>query len=61
MKGNMAFLILREQLHTIQALAIKSAKISKQMLKFVEKITSESIVDVYGTVTIPPEPIQSCT
>lgn len=57
----MAFIVLREQMYTIQVLCQKSQLISKQMLKFIEKINTESIVDVQGLVTIPPQPILSCT
>lgn len=47
---------------TIQGLLNqKPDKISKQMVKWAQGITSESIVLVEGTVQAAPEPIKSCS
>lgn len=48
--------------HTIQGLlSQKAEKVSKQMVKWAQGITSESIVIVTGEVQASPEPIKSCT
>ena len=62
-KGNIAFIILREQLNTVQCVAAagKDSKISKKMVKFIGNITKESVVDVLATVTKPNNEILSCT
>jgi aspartyl-tRNA synthetase len=57
-KGNLIFIILRQQFHTIQAVASKDFN-SKQLLKFIPKITPESIVDIVAKVQ--PALVTSCT
>jgi aspartyl-tRNA synthetase len=48
--------------HTIQGLlSQKPEKVSKQMVKWAQGVTSESIVIVTGQVQASPEPIKSCT
>lgn len=48
--------------HTIQGLlSQKPEKVSKQMVKWAQGVTTESIVLVEGTVQAAPEPIKSCT
>ncbi|PVU99657.1 hypothetical protein BB559_000519 [Furculomyces boomerangus] len=60
--SKMCFLILREGTSTIQALAVVNKDtISKQMVKFVDSIPSESLVRVTATVVKPDEPVKSCT
>lgn len=50
-KGKIAFVILRQQFATIQATASVSETISKGMVKYMLKISKESIVDCFATVT----------
>lgn len=59
----MAFFTFRQSGgNTIQGLlSQKPEKVSKQMVKWAQSITLESIVLVEGTVQASPEPIKSCT
>ncbi|KAG0324988.1 aspartate--tRNA ligase dps1 [Podila horticola] len=61
--GNkMCFFQLRQNSSTIQGLVVfDDTSISKQMVKFAQNITSESIVLVEGTIAKPLEPVKSCT
>lgn len=63
-QGNkMAFLLLRQQTNTIQALASVNddGSVSKQMVKFTAGINKESIVLVHGKVVKPFEEVKSAT
>ena len=60
-KGNSAFLILRERIQTVQAVIFKGKETPKEMIKFVQKLPKESIVDIYGKVCFPQKPVESCT
>ncbi|KAG0266638.1 aspartate--tRNA ligase dps1 [Mortierella polycephala] len=61
--GNkMCFFQLRQNSSTIQGLVVfDETKISKQMVKFAQAISSESIVLIEGTIAKPLEPVKSCT
>ncbi|KAF9137103.1 aspartate--tRNA ligase dps1 [Linnemannia schmuckeri] len=61
--GNkMCFFQFRQSSATIQGLVVfDETAISKQMIKFAQNITSESIVLVEGTIAKPLEPVKSCT
>ncbi|KAF9579611.1 aspartate--tRNA ligase dps1 [Lunasporangiospora selenospora] len=61
--GNkMCFFQLRQNSSTIQGLVVFNEEtISKQMVKFAQGISSESIVLIEGTVAKPLEPVKSCT
>ena len=59
--GKMCFLVVREQFATVQAVLAVSEQISKGMVKFASKIPKESIVDVKATVSIPQNPINTCS
>jgi len=53
-KGKSAFLVLRQQTHTLQVVFfVDEASVSKGMVKYVCALTKESVVDVEGTVTVP--------
>jgi len=60
-KGKQCFFVLRQQQHTVQCIAFVSSKISKQMIKFISKISKESIIDVEAVVKKADEKIESCT
>ncbi|KJH53019.1 aspartate--tRNA ligase [Dictyocaulus viviparus] len=60
-KGKTCFLVLRQQIYTVQVMVFVSDKISKQMLKFVSNIPKESIVDVHGHIQNVEAQIESCT
>lgn len=60
-KGKLCFCILRQQFSTIQALLSADEKISKGMVKFAEKTPRESIIEIKGKVTVPQNPVETCT
>ncbi|EGG23743.1 aspartyl-tRNA synthetase [Cavenderia fasciculata] len=59
--ANLCFLTLRDTLFTVQGVLAKNASNSKSMVKFAGSITKESIVDVQGTISKVPKPIESCS
>jgi len=60
-KGKQCFFVLRHQQFTVQSLACVSDDTSRQMVKFISRISKESIVDVYATVKKAPSKIESCS
>ncbi|KAJ1795843.1 aspartate--tRNA ligase dps1, partial [Coemansia sp. RSA 2399] len=62
--GNkMCFLVLREGTATVQGLvdANRDNIISKKMVKYANSVSRESIVSITAVVTVPREPVKSCT
>lgn len=59
--GKGVFIVLRQNLHSIQAVLFQGEHVSKQMIKYASAISLESIVDIQAEVTIPQVPIQSTT
>lgn len=59
--AKLAFLVLREEAHTIQAVIAEGGeyKISRQMVKWCGGLNTESIVRVTGVVKKPVEPVTS--
>lgn len=58
----MAFVVLRQQSYTIQALVqVELVNVSKPMVHYVEKINPESIVLVEGTFQKAEDDVKSCT
>lgn len=62
-QGGGVFVVLREELYTVQSLMFKSETVSPQMIKFAKAINNESIIEVRGLVKAPDvaEGIKSCT
>ena len=60
-KGKQCFAVLRSQCQTVQCLVFVNENISKHMVKFVSKISKESIVDVTGKVVKSSANIEGCT
>ena len=60
-KGNLAFLVVRQSLCTLQAVAFKSAEVSKEMLKFIGGVPKESIVDITGVLKSVEQEIKTCS
>jgi len=61
-KGKSAFLVVRQQTATVQVVFFVDDKtVSKPMVKYVSKLTSEAIIDVQGVVTKPDTEIAGCT
>ncbi|KAK6254119.1 hypothetical protein QUC31_015839 [Theobroma cacao] len=62
MGKNMAFLVVREEVFTVQCLAApQSAGVSRRMLKFVAGLNRGTIIDVIGVVSVPRNPIKGTT
>jgi nondiscriminating aspartyl-tRNA synthetase len=56
------FFVIRQRFNTVQAiLSVDADQISKQMLKWALSVPSESLVVITAKVTVPPDPIKSCT
>jgi dTMP kinase len=55
--GKLTFLVLRDELATVQAVVAASP----EMARFSGALTKESVVDVYGRITVPPEPLRGCS
>jgi nondiscriminating aspartyl-tRNA synthetase len=61
-KGNSAFLVLRQQLETVQcALFSSEGGVTKQAIKWCAAIPRDSIVDVEAVVNTVPKPVQGCS
>lgn len=61
-KGKSAFLVLRQQLATVQAvLFVDDTTVSKGMVKYASAIPRESIVDITGIVAKPNVPVEGCS
>lgn len=60
-RGNLAFVVLRQGQHTLQAAAFKSDAISKEMLAFICGVSRESIVEIEATVVQPKAEIKRCS
>ncbi len=60
-KGNLAFLVIRDNFYTIQSVASKNEIISKHMIKFIAGISNESIVEVQAYVIKPEIAVESCS
>ena len=61
--AKLAFLVIREQEHTIQAVIAEGGDhgISRQMVKFCGGINTESCIRVTGLIKAPKEPVHSTT
>lgn len=60
--GNLVFIVLRHREQTVQLVAAKNdSTISKPMIKFLQSVTPESIVEVTADATAPPEPVTGTT
>ncbi|RLN14318.1 hypothetical protein BBJ28_00012119 [Nothophytophthora sp. Chile5] len=60
-KSKIAFLTLRAQTATIQAILLESAEVTKPMIKFAAGVPKESVVDVFVTLLVPESPVLSTT
>lgn len=60
-QGNLVFVMLRKGMHSVQVLAAKSDAIPKEMIKYIQHVPRESVVDVIGEVTAAKEEIIACT
>lgn len=61
-KGKQVFLVLRQQIYTIQCIAfLGKCAVTKEMIKYISQTPRESIVDIKGKVKSVPAPIEACT
>lgn len=61
-KGKQLFLVLRQQIYTIQCIAfLGKNSVTKEMIKYISQTPRESIVDIKGKVKSVPAPIEACT
>ena len=54
--AKLGFLVLRQRLFTVQAVVQ-----GKDLASFACGLPKESVIDVFAEVTVPPEPVASCT
>jgi aspartyl-tRNA synthetase len=61
--GKGVFAVVRSSLYTVQGVAFESkdGSISNAMIKYIDALPSESVVDMKGTVTVPDNPVESVT
>ena len=59
--GKGSFVLLRSSLYTVQCVAFESKSIPSAMIKYMTGVPVESIVDVYGTVSCPENPVEGAT
>ena len=60
-KGKCSFLLLRDQIHTIQACVFAGGEVPVELAKFVKSIPVESFVEILGTVSKAANPITSAS
>lgn len=62
-KGKGAFIVLRSTMYTVQGVCFQDPDngIPPEMIKYIVGLPIESIVDVEGVVSVPDQPIESCT
>jgi len=60
-KGNLIFIVMREQCHTIQTVLQHDDSISKGMVNYASKVPKESIIEVIAKVSVPENPVETCT
>ena len=59
-QAKIVFLVLRQQCYSIQGVCFR-ANCSAQMLKFIQKVSNETVVDVVGKLVKPDEEIKSAS
>ena len=60
-KGNLCFIVLRQQFSTVQAILSVDEVISKGMVSYASKISRESIIEIKAKVTVPTSPVETCS
>eukprot|EP01063_Lacrimia_lanifica_P024355 TRINITY_DN3227_c0_g2_i1.p1 TRINITY_DN3227_c0_g2~~TRINITY_DN3227_c0_g2_i1.p1 ORF type:complete len:571 (+),score=218.48 TRINITY_DN3227_c0_g2_i1:53-1765(+) len=59
--AKLGFVVLRQNLGTIQCVMSEGTGCSRDMIKYVCGLPTESIIDVHGKVVKPNEPVHACT
>lgn len=60
-KGSIGFIVVREQMFTVQGVLDAKSSCSKEMIKWTASLPLESVVDVFGTLIKPDQEVKSCT
>jgi aspartyl/asparaginyl-tRNA synthetase len=60
-KGNLCFIVIRQQFSTVQAILSVDEVISKGMVQYASKIPRESIIEIKAKVTVPTTPVETCS
>eukprot|EP01041_Mallomonas_annulata_P002726 gene2726-5372_t len=56
--GKGCFVVIRQNIHTVQGVMFQGEKVSKAMVKYAASIPLESVIDVLAEITVPDIPIQ---
>lgn len=59
--GKGVFVLIRSTLYTVQGVAFQNKTVSQGMVKYIDGLPVESVVDMEGTVTIPNNPVDSAS
>ena len=59
--GKGCFLVLRQTVHSIQAVMFQGANCPKAMVKYAAGISMESVLDLCAVVTVPQSPVSGTT
>lgn len=61
--GKGVFVVVRSSLYSVQGVAFESkdGTVSGAMIKYIDALPSESVVDMKGMVTVPDNPVESVT
>jgi aspartyl-tRNA synthetase len=60
--GKGVFVVLRSTMFTVQGVCFQNnTDVSPEMIKYIAGLPVESVVDVEGIVTVPDQPVDSCT
>ena len=61
MAGKMCFMLIRQSHATVQAVLFQSKDVTKEMVAFAGSIPKESVIDIYGVIAAPKDPIASAS
>jgi aspartyl-tRNA synthetase len=59
--GKGVFVLIRSALYSVQGVCFENKDIPKEMIKYIDNIPAESVVDVKGIITVPEQPVESAT
>lgn len=60
-QGGGCFVVLRQEMFTVQGIVWKGETVSKKMVNFTKSINKESIIEIVGKAVKAPVAIESCT
>ena len=59
--GKGVFVLIRSALYSVQGVCFENEDIPKEMIKYIDNVPAESVVDVKGIITVPDQPVESAT